>query len=1216
MSSAAAKRNVSVLICLFLMVSFFSLAAPGQSLTVSALASSYPLTEGFESYGTQATGYTSPMGSSVTAVQPWKNAVGASSNWSVGEESVAGATYSNHILKQTDASTSAAYVVTHDYWGSSQPEITSQSITISGKLKVTGANSTYAGLVAKYSLMNGSPAYYRLTMKKNSASYQFYLEKVTGSYKTAVPKTAGTTNASGVSISSTTLNPYFDSLGYMPVQLNVIHNIDGSLTLEGYYGSTLVLSGTDTTPYATGQVGLYSNAGTTAFDDVQVALSNASGNPVTAPAVTGAAAGSGEAQLSWSVVTGLHYDVKRQAPGESAYTTIAADAATNAAAGPFTYTVTGLTNGTAYSFIVTARSNDGQSADSAPVTVTPQQPSPQIVVHNSTELGSALSAANPGDTILLDDGNYAGLTVTGRNGTAAQPIVVKAKNKGMAKFNSSGLLLKNSSYITLQDIEFAMTSAGNWVRLTGSHHIRITNNYFHSPSTTSVSGSSIWIFIDGSGSHDNRVDHNLMENKLDRGKFIVFDGISSGTGPYEITQHDMVEYNIFRNTVSRQTNESESIRVGVSTLISLDAYATIQYNIFDHCDADPEIVSIKSGSNTVRYNYFIESLGSLSLRAGNSSSAYGNIFIGNGRTAPNPTAGGEPLGTGGIRVYGENHKVFNNYFEGLTGTVWDAPLTFTTGDKDDMLNHLDTPGAHFIAKNVTVANNTLINNTSGIELGYDRYGIPPENLTFANNIVVGSQHELIKIMHAPVGVQWTGNMMYPQQGIPLITGNSVPLTASEVQVVFPNMKNEVLQLSPQDYGWLWTSSSYERLRTIPYKKLSTVSPAINASLGDYGTSGAYGFVTLDMEREQRTGTPDVGADEYIPAAVNDASAPVWPAGQSLSQASVAPREARLQWLPPSDDTEVVAYRIYRNSVLLDTVFGDELSYTARALEPGETYVFQVEALDQGNHTSRSHTLSLSTPGYTGITLSGLPAQIALGGTPKQLEVTLQFADQSTEAVTTGAVFASSNPNAVSVSPTGWAVAEGLGSASLTASYLGMTSAPLAVTVYPSSQQTQIVDADTYVDNIISANADTNYNNATEMLVKYSGGRRDGYLQSSLPVLSGTVDTVQLRVYVGSVETGSDLQLYGIIDDSWNPATITANNQPEKAVTDVYLGQVTAIADNSYVTFDVTKFFNSQSDSTLSFRLTMATADNMVHVKTREGTDINQAPTLIFTVIHP
>lgn len=653
----------------------------------------------------------------------------------------------------------------------------------------------------------------------------------------------------------------------------------------------------------------------------------------------------------------------------------------------------------------------------------------------------------------------------------------------------------------------------------------------------------------------------------------------------------------------------------MTDLVHLNANATIQYNIFDHVDSDPEFISVKSGGNTIRYNYFIESLGTVALRSGNGSSVYGNMFIGNGREVAPATPDDRTLGTGGVRVYGENHRVFNNYFQGLTGTEWDAAIVFTTGDNDNLTQPIPSNN-HYIAKNVTVANNTLVDNKSNIELGLVRYGMAPQNLTFANNLVVGGEQELIKIMTPIPGLSWSGNIMFPQHDVPLITGNTASLTSSEVNVTYPMLKDAVLQLSQQDYAWLWTSSEYERLRTISYKKLAANSPAINSSVGNYGSGGAFGYITEDLDREARASVPDVGADEYTSGTVNDLTAPSWSSGSPLAVASVTPRSVKISWLAASDDTGVVGYNIYKDGVLYDTTFGSETSYTTAGLSPGTAYTFKIEAIDQANRKKASNTVNVTLPALNGVAISGVSAHVALGGGVKQLKVTAQFTDGSTEDVTAAATFASSAPGTLTVAATGAVTATALGSASLTASYGGFTSPASVVQVLTPTQTIKVVDADTYVDSVYSTNTSTNYSTTTTMLIQTDGGKQIGYIKASMPAsLPGVLDTVQLKLYVVTAQAGADLLASGLALDNWSPTAITAANQPARAFSDIDAADMPVKA-NSYVTVDVTKYVQSQADGTLSFRLAMLSNDNPATVATLENGDSAKVPTLIFTTINP
>lgn len=307
-----------------------------------------------------------------------------------------------------------------------------------------------------------------------------------------------------------------------------------------------------------------------------------------------------------------------------------------------------------------------------------------------------------------------------------------------------------------------------------------------------------------------------------------------------------------------------------------------------------------------------------------------------------------------------------------------------------------------------------------------------------------------------------GQHHVPAKNVPLITGNSASLTSSEVNVAYPLLKDEVLQHDAKQYAWLWTSSSYTRLRTIAYKKLGSASTAINASTGSYGSGGTYSYINEDMDREPRTGIPDVGADEYSAAGLPaDTANPTWSGSTPVSVTSIAPRHATISWTAATDDTRIAAYHIYRNNVKIDTTFGDVTSYVAFGLQPGTTYTFKVEAVDQANKTVMSgNTVSALTPVMRGIVVSEVPVQIALGGTSKQLKVIATYADLSTEDVTAGSTFTSSSPGVLTVSTSGWVTAAALGSSIVTAAYDGAASPPLTLKVNASAQTNLPVTADT------------------------------------------------------------------------------------------------------------------------------------------------------------
>jgi len=442
-----------------------------------------------------------------------------------------------------------------------------------------------------------------------------------------------------------------------------------------------------------------------------------------------------------------------------------------------------------------------------------------IFVQNENQLKSAVNSASPGDTIVVKEGNFDtdGSVTIRNNGTAEAPIVIMAETmNGTNLVNESYFDFRKCSYITISGFTFSSTDV-TAVKLQASHHIRITNNIFRINETESVK----WILVGGiwddpnALSHDNKIDHNIFENKTQPGNFITIDGTPDPT--YISSQRDTIEYNYFRNNNPRAENEKESIRVGWSELSASSGNTVIQYNLFEDCNGDPEVISVKTCDNIVRYNTFIRCQGTVCLRHGNRSVVHGNFFLGE-----------EVTGTGGIRLYGDDHLIFNNYFEGLTGTTWDAPLTLTNGDYDGGTNY----SKHWRIKRAKIVFNTLVNNTNGIEIGYSnngKYSKPPQDVVISNNIISGNKNDLVKIISTPASMTWQNNIMFATGTASLGTNFS----QEEAKLVDPLL--------------VWEENIY---------RISDVSPAIDSA------SGEWSYVVDDMDGQLRDGTPDIGADEF------------------------------------------------------------------------------------------------------------------------------------------------------------------------------------------------------------------------------------------------------------------------------------------------------------------------------------------------------------------
>ena len=137
------------------------------------------------------------------------------------------------------------------------------------------------------------------------------------------------------------------------------------------------------------------------------------------------------------------------------------------------------------------------------------------------------------------------------------------------------------------------------------------------------------------------------------------------------------------NTVANdgETNGFEVIRAGYSMDYFYPGYVIIEGNLFERCDGEDEIISLKSGHNSVRFNTFLDNAGQITVRDG-----FGNVVEGNyilGEKKPNSS---------GVRVSGASTLVVGNHIQDLApgGSRWRYPLALATGSDDPYENYTTT----------------------------------------------------------------------------------------------------------------------------------------------------------------------------------------------------------------------------------------------------------------------------------------------------------------------------------------------------------------------------------------------------------------------------------------------------------------------------------------------------------------------------------------------
>ncbi|MDZ7373241.1 MAG: T9SS type A sorting domain-containing protein [candidate division KSB1 bacterium] len=429
------------------------------------------------------------------------------------------------------------------------------------------------------------------------------------------------------------------------------------------------------------------------------------------------------------------------------------------------------------------------------------------LVHNLSEFNDAVRKLAPGDTVTLANGIWKDANLIFRaNGTASDSIVLRAENPGHVFLTGSSVLRIAGEFLLVDGLRFVggYTQSGAVVEFRyGSqqaHHSRLTNCSFVDYNPPNKSVDCKWVSLYGT---HNRVDHCYFEGKENIGTTLVV-WLSSQPNYHRI------DHNYFARRPELGTNGGETIRVGTSDWAMYDSYTTVEFNYFEQCNGESEIISSKSCGNVYRYNTFVECEGALTLRHGHRNVVEGNFFFGN----RNPRAGG-------VRVTGEDHRILNNYFCGLYGDNYRAALTLMDG-----IPH-SPPEGYFQVKRALIAFNTFVDCRVSILIGFGedpQQTLSPEACTFANNLVQTS-YQVVRLESEPVGTIWEGNLFW---------GSKLGLPPT------PGIRFEDPRLQPTEDG-LW--------RPAPD------SPAIDSAVGDYT------FVREDMDGQPRDERKDVGADE-------------------------------------------------------------------------------------------------------------------------------------------------------------------------------------------------------------------------------------------------------------------------------------------------------------------------------------------------------------------
>ena len=433
------------------------------------------------------------------------------------------------------------------------------------------------------------------------------------------------------------------------------------------------------------------------------------------------------------------------------------------------------------------------------------------VASTPQELSSAIASSGPGDTIIMANGTWTDVVISFyAQGVEGDSITLRAETPGQVILNGNSRLKIGGSYLKVDGLWFDQGAlrSGHLIEFRRSSsrlttHSRLTNCTITNYNPSSYLTEYKWVSIYGA---HNRVDHCHFAGKSHDGATLV---VWLRDPPNDSPVWHRIDNNHFGHRPELGKNGGETIRIGTSSRSMQDAYVTVEHNLFEECDGEIEIISNKSGNNVFRHNTFLRSSGTLTLRHGNEANVYGNYFLGEGKS-----------GSGGVRIIGERHKVYNNYFQDLRGTGYRSALAVVNGIPNSPLNR------YFQVKDAVVAFNTFVDVEETFVIGAGNsstQSLAPDGLQIANNLVETRNGPIIEYEDTPINVTYASNVFFgAESGIGQVDG----ILIADPALVFD-----------QDV-WRPTSTSVA-----------------------VGAATSIDFVTHDIDGQERDGLPDIGADE-------------------------------------------------------------------------------------------------------------------------------------------------------------------------------------------------------------------------------------------------------------------------------------------------------------------------------------------------------------------
>jgi poly(beta-D-mannuronate) lyase len=400
----------------------------------------------------------------------------------------------------------------------------------------------------------------------------------------------------------------------------------------------------------------------------------------------------------------------------------------------------------------------------------------EIKVSNGEELTEAISKVKPGDRIVMSNGIWKDTAIDfNAKGVSKDSIFLEAETAGKVILSGNSSLKLSGDYLVAKGLWFKdgyskfVISFMSKTRVASNS--RVTNCAITDYNPETKAESNHWVELWGK---NNRFDNNYIAGKTNDGCTLVV----WLKGEENHQNHHRIDHNYFGERPPLGSNGGETIRIGTSHNSMFQSNTIVEWNKFEKCNGEVEIVSNKSCNNIFRNNLFLESQGSMVFRHGNDCLVENNVFLGNNQTY-----------TGGVRIINEGHTVKNNYFYGLTGQDFRGSLVVMNGVPNSPLNRYNQ------VKNAKVTNNVFYN-SSAFQLGAgkdEERSLAPIASVISDNIIYNeSDAEAVTFFDDMKGITFKNNSIDSKNSKKIKGFTPKKLTwKKEGEIFVPNEKSGI-----------------------------------------------------------------------------------------------------------------------------------------------------------------------------------------------------------------------------------------------------------------------------------------------------------------------------------------------------------------------------------------------------------------------------------------